>query len=88
MGNIDKNKLIDKVSAMGHKVSKEDAKKLKEFSSKYGDKNKEELIEEVVKIGKSMNIDEATMKKVNKLKGMLNENQKKTLEKIMDQVKK
>lgn len=88
MGKIDKKKLEMLMKSMGDIEPTDEQKKMMEqMNSKYGNENEEEIMKELKKLKGSMMQNTKKYKKqmqaLEQLKGFLDENQKKKLEKVM-----
>ncbi|QEK11774.1 hypothetical protein FQB35_04995 [Crassaminicella thermophila] len=88
MGKLNKKKLEAFMKSMGDIAPTDEQKKMiEQMSTKYGDKNEEEIIKELKKLKASMIKNTKKYKKqmqaLEQMKDFLDEEQKKKLEKIM-----
>ncbi|TCO73819.1 hypothetical protein [Marinisporobacter balticus] len=88
MEKVDKKKLENLMKSMGGIEPTDDQKKMiEQMNGNYGDKSEEEIMKELKKLKGSMMQNTKKYKKqmqaLDQLKGFLDENQRKKLEKIM-----
>lgn len=89
----DLSKLVDKFKTTVN-PKEEDMEKFKNLADKYSDKSEDELYLEIINLNKKLSQGEnkeefmKKLKKLKKLRPMLNENQNKKLDKLMEMLKK